>query len=122
MKFIHAEYAVALLSSCTRSINGKTKMGTIYAFIPIGNTKVVKFGKTTSKRGLAGRNYHGLNTVKHVLLERKVENCHDAEKKLLKWAKDSPHFVQRLDYGHEWFETSLDVGKLKEICSAFCGD
>ena len=99
------------LDTATRYYDLRTFPGDVYAFTPIGNSSIVKFGRTTTTR----RHYQGLNKPKHVLMRSRVKNCWQGERDLLEFAHEHPFFTQRLDLGREWFETALSTAALKKL-------
>ena len=50
---------------------------------------------------------------------KKVDDNIKAEKKLLKFARESPHFTLILDFGSEWFETDLSDSALDRLFDDF---
>ena len=125
MTFVHARFAVDLLRAWTRTIRrGKIQTDTrgfIYGFVPVGSDRILKLGKTRNSKGLRGRarNYHGMNTVKHVIFDKAVEDCHETERVLLKFATEHGDLTKRNDLGKEWFETGLGIFELKKVFGTF---
>ena len=93
------------------------KDGYVYGFVAHRNgQKGVKFGRTVDWN-VRKYNYRAYNKPKHVFLLKKVNDQREAEKKLLKFARESPHFTLILDFGREWFETDLSDSALDRLFS-----
>ena len=95
------------------------KAGYVYGFVlhtPFNGQKTVKIGRTVDWERRKYQYTCG-NYPKHIFLMKKVDDNIKAEKKLLKFARESPHFTLILDFGREWFETDLSDSALDRLFS-----
>jgi len=84
--------------------------GQLYLFTTVGNSRILKAGRTKNWRQ---RNYVGLNKPRDVIFVRDVENMRKSENALIEYLKKQDYFIHRVDLGEEWFETDLTAVQIK---------
>ena len=90
----------------------KQKHGVVYCFVPIGDSHVIKIGRAADWKK---RNYIGLNKPRLMICIEPTPDMRKSEALLKSYLISHSDFLQRLDLGDEWFQTSLTPEEVKKI-------
>jgi hypothetical protein len=100
-----------LIAQAQRMTN-KQKHGVVYCFVPIGDSHVIKIGRTVDWKK---RWYIGFNKPRLLICIEPTPDMRKSEALLKSYLISHSDFLQRLDLGDEWFQTSLTPEEVKKI-------
>ena len=96
----------------SQRMNRQQKHGDVYCFVPIGDSHVIKIGRAADWKK---RNYIGLNKPRLMICIEPTPDMRKSEALLKSYLISHSDFLQRLDLGEEWFQTSLTPEEVKKI-------
>ena len=93
-------------------MNRQQKHGIVYCFVPIGDSHVIKIGRTVDWKN---RTYMGFNKPRLMICIEPTPDIRKSEALLKSYLLSHSDFLHRLDLGKEWFQTSLTPEEVKKI-------